>query len=75
MGALLWSSVWAAVWACLCATLETKAGAVGTGRSSDPNVQHGDGGQIFAEPSNLPELPMGKPDTVSSRVAYSTSAV
>ncbi|XP_050727620.1 zinc metalloproteinase nas-4-like isoform X2 [Eriocheir sinensis] len=64
MVALLWSSVWAAVWACLCATLETNAGV--TGRSSDPNVQHADGGQIFSDPNNLPELPMGKPDTIET---------
>ena len=63
MLALLWSSVWAVVCVCLCVTLETNATV--TGRSSDPNVQHGDGGQVFSDPNNLPELPLGKPDTVS----------
>ncbi|KAG0728877.1 Zinc metalloproteinase nas-13 [Chionoecetes opilio] len=66
MVALLWSSVWPVVWACLSVTLETDARVAG--RSSDPNVQHGDGGQIVSDPSNLPELPMGKPDTIETDI-------
>lgn len=41
------------------------AGVVGMKqRSSDPNVQHGEVGQIFFDPNTIPDLPMGSPDTV-----------
>ncbi|KAK4296112.1 hypothetical protein Pmani_031374 [Petrolisthes manimaculis] len=38
------------------------------GRSSDPNVQHGEVGQMFLDPNNLPDLPMGSPDTMETDI-------
>ncbi|KAK8407404.1 hypothetical protein O3P69_002142 [Scylla paramamosain] len=65
MVAILWSSLWVVVWACLCTTLEASHAGM-TARSSDPNVQHGEGGQIFSDPNNLPDLALGRPDSIET---------
>ncbi|XP_045131019.1 zinc metalloproteinase nas-4-like isoform X1 [Portunus trituberculatus] len=67
MVGILWSSLLVAVWACLC-TIIGASNAGMTARSSDPNVQHGEGGQIFADPNNLPDLALGRPDSIETDV-------
>lgn len=55
----MWALLWAVMWAG-----QVRSTVIG-GRSSDPNVQHGHNDQILLDPSDLSELPLGSPDTVS----------
>ncbi|XP_042237307.1 zinc metalloproteinase nas-4-like isoform X2 [Homarus americanus] len=71
MWAMLWAASWWVVWAAmravLCAGVVTGGVAAG-GRSSDPNVQHGDMGQILLDPNDLSDLPLGSPDTMDTDI-------
>ncbi|KAK8749604.1 hypothetical protein OTU49_015453, partial [Cherax quadricarinatus] len=63
----------AVLWAVLCCVavsegVSRKVEEVPLARSSDPNVQHGDTGQILLDPSNLLDLPLGSPDTMETDI-------